>query len=96
MLKITKLCGNEHIDIHDTKIRDVLRKLKRGDIILTEDLGGNEELCEVTCNDNDKLWTKGVLDKTEAEAETEICETYVELVSEYKSIHLITGDKKSE
>lgn len=67
-----------------TKIND-LNQLKKGNIILTVDLDGNEELCKVNCIDNAVMWTEGCVDKQE------ISETFQELEEDYKVIYLLGG-----
>ena len=64
------------------RVKD-LNTLKRGDLILSVDDGGYEELATVKCVDNEKMWTEGFIDKSE------ICETFEELKSEYDSIYII-------
>lgn len=66
-------------------IQDIrnLMKLRRGNLILTEDLKENERLCEVMFVDHYKIWTKGFSDKIE------YLEEMYEMTTDYKNIYLI-------
>ena len=59
-----------------------LKELQEGDIVLTVDVEGNEELTIITRVEGG-IYSKGYIDHIE------IFETYEEIINEYRSWHLI-------